>query len=73
MASIQIVPLRFGDWVVREEGGPEFGHYSSQAEAEAIGRPLARKRNCGLVVHRAGGGISIRDRCKAWFRQLFGR
>jgi hypothetical protein len=45
MASIQIVPLAPDDWVVGGEGGGEIGQFASQAEAEAVGRALARKRS----------------------------
>ncbi len=74
LASIQIVPLAPDDWVVREEGGRELGHYPSQAEAETetVGRTLARKRKVDLVINPGGGGIPIRERPKGRLRRLFG-
>ena len=72
MASIEIVCLAPDDWVVREEGGREQGHYPNQAQAEVVGRALARKRNVELVIRHAGGAIPIREKPKGWFRRLFG-
>ena len=72
MASIQIVPLAPDDWVVREEGGREIGHFASQAEAEVVGRALARKRKVDLIINPAGGSIPIRERPEVWFRRWFG-
>jgi hypothetical protein len=65
LASIQIVPLAPDDWVVREEGGREIGHFASQAEAEAVGQALARKRKAhprearGLVPTVVRGRLPV--------------
>jgi hypothetical protein len=66
MASIQIVPLSQNNWVVREDGG-RLWHYPSRAQAEAVGRALARKRNCDLVIYP----VEIpRKPKKGWFKRL---
>jgi hypothetical protein len=44
--AIHILPNGERDWVVREVGGRELGHYATRAEAEAVGNKLAR-RTCG--------------------------
>jgi hypothetical protein len=72
LPSIEIVPLSPHYWVVREEGGRDFGHYTNPAQAEAIGRALARKRNWDLVIHPVASGIPIREKPKGWFRRWFG-
>jgi hypothetical protein len=63
MASIHVV-------VVREEGGRD-RHYPNEAQAEAVGRALARKRNCDLVTHPVAAGIPIRERPRGWLRRWF--
>ena len=72
MATIHIVLIAPNDWVVREEGGRELGHYPTQAEAENVGRTLARKRRVDLVINASDGGVPIREKPKGWFRRLFG-
>jgi hypothetical protein len=59
------------DWVVREPGGRELGHYPTCAEAEAVGQKLARKRGAELVVEYGGAVRRSRPR-KSWFARLFG-
>jgi hypothetical protein len=72
MASIQIVSLSPHHWVVREEGGRD-RHYPNQEQAEAVGRALARKRNCDLVIHPiVVAAIPIHERPRGWLRRWFG-
>jgi hypothetical protein len=73
LPSIQIVPLAPDGWVVRGEDGREIGHFASQAEAEAVGQALARKRKVDLIINPAGGGIPIRERPNVRFRRRFDR
>ena len=55
-ANIHVTPNDLRDWVVKEEGtGREFGHYPTQADAEAVGLALARKRKSTLVLQDGGG------------------
>jgi len=61
------------DWIVREDGGREFGHYPSRQEAEAVGYKLARKRHVELVVHDERGRAQRSRPRKGWFARLFGR
>jgi hypothetical protein len=61
------------DWLVREEGGREFGHYPTRAEAQAVGLKLARKRGVELVVRDGSGKLQRFRPSKGWFARLFGR
>jgi hypothetical protein len=48
------------DWVVREDGGRELGHYPTREEAQAVGYKLAR--NCGIELVVSDGGKVQRSR-----------
>jgi hypothetical protein len=63
------------DWIVKEDGGRELGHYPSRPEAEAVGRKLARKKKAELVIQDKSGKIEQRSHpYRGWFgRVLFGR
>lgn len=68
--SIHVVHLAADDWVVRENGGRELGHYPSQQDAENVARPLARKRKAVLMINGrndVGGDRASRG----WFGRLF--
>jgi len=55
-ANIHVISNDTRDWVVKEEGtDPELGHYPTQADAEAVGLALARKRKSEVVI-TAGTG-----------------
>jgi hypothetical protein len=75
LAAAQTIEVRCcadDDWVVREAGGRELGHYPSRQAAEAVARKLARKRRAELLVY-ANGGLKARARPgKGWLRRLFG-
>ncbi len=58
--TIMILPNGERDWIVREDGGRELGHYPTRKEAEAVGRKIAHKR--GVELRTAG-----------WFSRLLGR
>lgn len=60
------------DWIVREDGGRELGHYPTLEEAQAVGHKLARKRGVELVVNDGGKMQRSRPR-KGWIGRLFGR
>ena len=53
--------------IVHSEDGGRLWHYPSQAQAEAVGRALARKRNCDLVIYPVG---IPRKPKRGWFRRL---
>ena len=76
MAPNRTIEVRFlarDDWVVREDGGRELGHYPSAKAAEAVGRKLARKRRVELLIYAQGGKLQARSRPGAgWLRRLFG-
>ena len=40
--SIHVEAKGERDWLVREDGGRELGHYPTQAEAKEVGHKLAR-------------------------------
>jgi hypothetical protein len=44
MPAIHVEPDKHGDWIVREDGGRELGHYPTQDAAKAVGHKLAQKR-----------------------------
>ncbi len=68
--DIHIVESGPEDWIVRADGGREFGHYPSRQVAEAVGRKLAHRDGGELLVHDASGQIADRSRPS---RGLFGR
>jgi hypothetical protein len=70
--AIHVIAAGEADWLVREHGGRELGHYSTRKEAVAVGQKLARKRGTDLVVDDGGGKAPSRPR-KGWFARLFGR
>lgn len=50
-AKIRVFANGDDDWVVKEEvSGREKGHYSTQADAEAVALALARKRTSKLII-----------------------
>jgi hypothetical protein len=71
--AIQVLSCGARDWLVREDGGREFGHYPTRSEAEAVGRKLARKRGVELLVRHGTGKVERSRPRKGWFARLFGR
>ena len=62
------------DWIVRADGGREFGHYPSRQAAEAVGRKLARRDRGELLVHDASGRVTERSApSRGWFGRLLGK
>jgi hypothetical protein len=73
-AAIHVLPTQHDDWIVREEGGRELGHYPSRQAAEAVGDKLARKRRVELLLHDRNGKVQRRSRPgKSWLGRLFGK
>jgi Uncharacterized protein conserved in bacteria (DUF2188) len=71
--TIEVRSFAHDDWVVREEGGRELGHYPSAKAAEVVGRKLARKRRVELLIFAQSGTLQTRSRPGAgWLRRLFG-
>ena len=71
---IHVLPGEHDDWVVREEGGRELGHYPTAKAAEAVGHKLALKRRVELVMHGKDGKVKSRSRPrKSWLRRLLGK
>lgn len=72
--SIHIVPVSPDDWMVREEGGRELGHYPSQQDALRVGRKLARTRSARLLIHDVSGEKPQPEpQPRGWLARLFGR
>ena len=73
--QIRVLPGEHDDWIVKEDGGRELGHYPRKAEAEAVGRKLARKRKAELVIQDTSGKVEQRSHpYRGWLRRLlFGR
>jgi hypothetical protein len=54
--AIHVVPDDdFDDWIVREDGGPELGHFLTREAAELAAQNLVRKRGGALVIHLPDG------------------
>jgi hypothetical protein len=69
--TIEVRSLARDDWVVREAGGRELGHYPSAKAAEAVGRKLARKRRVELLIYAQSGKLQASSRPGAgWLRRL---
>jgi hypothetical protein len=72
-ANIHVIPNDSRDWVVKEEGTDrELGHYPTQADAEAVGLALARKRKSEVVIHSQDGKAHRRKARRGWLSRLFG-
>ena len=72
--GIHVLPGDHDDWIVKEEEGREFGHYSEKTQAEQVGRKIARKRKVELLVHNRSVAIERRARpSRGWLARLFSR
>jgi Uncharacterized protein conserved in bacteria (DUF2188) len=71
--SIHVVAGEHQDWIVREQGGRELGHYPTKLEAEAVGRAVARKRRAELLVYDVSGKVNRSNFSRRWFSRLVGR
>ena len=61
------------DWLVREDGGRDLGHYPTRREAETVGYKLARKRGVELFLEDGRGKIQRSRPRRGLFARLFGR
>ena len=72
--TIHVVPGAHQDWIVKEEGGRELGHYPSKESAKEVGQKLARMRSVELLIHDDNGKVQKRSRpSKGWFARIFER
>jgi hypothetical protein len=71
--AIHVIASGERDWLVREDGGRELGHYPTRQEAEAVGQKLARKRSIELVIHDGSGNVQRSRPRRGWLARLFGR
>ena len=71
--AIHVIAASANDWIVREEGGRELGHYPARQEAEAVGRKLAEKRGVEFVVQDVSGKTQRSKPRTGWFARLIGR
>jgi hypothetical protein len=71
--AIQVLQNAERDWLVREDGGRELGHYTTRDEAHAVGHKVARKRGVELVVPEHDGKMRRSRAQKGWFARLFAR
>ena len=69
--AIHVAAAGEQDWVVREEGGRELGHYPTHKQAETVGHKLARKRGVALFVDDGRGKIRRSRPRRGWFARLF--
>ena len=72
-AAIHVVPDdAFDDWIVREDGGRELGHYPTREIAELVAQAVARKRGGKLVIHLPDGKAQCKI-AKGWLARLLAR
>jgi hypothetical protein len=71
--SIHVMPGENDDWIVREAGGRELGHYPTQEAALAVGSKLARKRKVELLAADARGRVTRSRPGGGWWGRFFGR
>ena len=72
--GVHVLQVGHDDWVVKQEGGRELGHYPDKSQAKAVGLKIARKHNVELLVHSRSGAIEHRSRpSRGWFSRLFNR
>jgi calcineurin-like phosphoesterase family protein len=72
--GVHVLQVDHDDWVVKQEGGRELGHYPDRSQAETVGRKIAQRRNVELLVHGSSGAIEHRSRpSRGWFTRLFNR
>jgi len=71
--TIHVLHKAVDDWIVHEDGGREFGHYSSKTEAERVGRMIAHKRRVELVVQDQNGNLRRAKPQTGLLARLFGR
>ena len=71
--AIHVFHVDDADWIVKEEGGRELGHYPSKDAAQEVAHKVARKRKAELLIHDRDGKVEKRLRpSKGWLRKLFG-
>jgi hypothetical protein len=72
--GIHVVPGDHDDWVVKEDGGRELGHYPVKPTAETVALMVARKRRVEMIVHDRSGAVERRLRpSRGWFAGFFAR
>jgi len=73
-SPIEVRPAGDDDWVVREQGGRELGHYPTAKAAKDVAEKLARKRRAELLIYAGNGRVERRSRPgRGWLGRLFGR
>jgi hypothetical protein len=72
-ADIHVIENDSRDWLVRENGGRELGHYTSRTEAETVGAALAKKRKSELVIRPKSGTEHRRKPRQGLWSRLFGK
>jgi hypothetical protein len=73
-AAIHIVPDdSFDDWIVRDDNGHSFGHYSTRETAERVAQAIAQERGDDLVVHLPDERTRRKSFAKGWAAGLLRR
>jgi hypothetical protein len=54
--AIHVLPVNASDWIVKEDGGRELGHYPSKDAAQAVAYKVARKRKVELTAEKSRSG-----------------
>lgn len=66
MPAIHVVSGEHGGWIVREDGGREFGPYPTPEAAKAVGHKLALKRATELLVRDGSGKVHRSRDVSGW-------
>jgi hypothetical protein len=73
-ATIHIVPDdSFDDWIVRDDNGHSFGHYSTRETAERAAKAIAQEGGDDLVVHLPDGRTRRKSFAKGCAARLLRR
>jgi hypothetical protein len=66
MKAIHVAPDHaFDDWIVREEGGREFGHYPTREAAELVAQAIARKLGGKIIIELPDGRRQFKSFAKS--------
>ena len=72
--TLHVVPDdTFDDWIVRDDGGRELGHYPTREAAELAAEAFMRDRGGALVIHFPDGRCEHRSLQRGWLARWFAR
>ena len=72
--SFHVLPDdNFDDWIVRDDGGRELGHFPTRETAESIAEAIAREHTDDVVVHLPDGRKDRKTVARGWVARLLDR